>query len=65
MKLFKELSKIDKRFHDFYNENEIILKDVEDAYILSRHFPREYSKEEIEKMLEVLKKFKEAFKEWM
>ena len=25
-KLFKELARIDKKFHDFYEENEIILR---------------------------------------
>jgi HEPN domain-containing protein len=64
-KLFKELSKIDKGFYDFYKKNEIILKDVEDAYILSRYFPREYSKEEVEKMIYALKEFKEVFKRWI
>jgi len=64
-KLFKELARIDKKFHDFYEENEIILKDIEDAYILSRYFPRDYSKEEVDKMIEVLRKFKEVFKKWL
>ncbi|WP_457548507.1 HEPN domain-containing protein [Archaeoglobus sp.] len=64
-RLFKDLSKINKKFYNFYKENEIILKDVEDAYILSRYFPREYSKEEVKKMLDVLKKFREEFKEWI
>jgi len=43
----------------------LINKDIEDAYILSRYFPREYSKEEVEKMIEVLKRFKEEFKRWI
>ena len=33
--------------------------------ILSRYFLREYSKEEVKKMIEVLKRFKEEFKRWI
>ena len=64
-KLFSELSKINEKFWKFYKENEIILKDIEDAYILARYFPRKYSKEEVEEMVKVLEKFKEEFKEWL
>jgi HEPN domain-containing protein len=63
-KLFKEASKIDAEFRSFYEEHEIILKDVEDAYLLARYFPREYSKTEVEKMLKVMEEFKERFEKW-
>jgi len=65
IKLFKELAKIEKCFESFYKKNEIILKDIEDAYLLSRYFPREYSKEEVETMLSILEMFKEEFKRWI
>jgi len=64
-RLFKELSKIDKKFKEFYEKNEIILKLVEDAYLLARYFPRDYSKREVSKMIDVLKRFKEEFREWL
>jgi len=60
-KLFRELSKIDEDFMRFYQENEIILKDIEDAYILSKYFPREYSESEVK----ALDRFKERFKRWI
>ena len=63
--LFKGVSKIDERFFEFYKDNEIVVKVIEDAYILSRYYPREYSKEEISKMMEVLNRFKEVFKKWI
>ncbi len=63
-KLFSELSKLDKAFSEFYEENEIIIKDIEDSYILSRYLPRDYSEKEVETMIETLEKFKEKFKEW-
>ena len=64
-RLFKELSKIDKKFKEFYEKNEIILKLIEDAYLLARYFPRDYSKREVSKMIDVLNKFKEEFREWL
>jgi|GEM_PF-6627587 len=30
----------------------MVLKDIEDAYILSRYFPRVYSQREVEEMME-------------
>ncbi|MEM2614582.1 MAG: HEPN domain-containing protein, partial [Nitrososphaerota archaeon] len=62
---FNDLSKLDKAFLEFYEENEIIIKDIEDAYILSRYLPRDYSEKEVELMINTLEKFKERFKEWL
>jgi len=59
------LSKIDKKFKEFYEENEIVLKLIEDAYILARYFPRDYSDGEVSKMIDALKRFKEEFREWL
>ena len=64
-RLFREVSKISKEFEEFYLENEIILKDIEDAYVLSRYFPREYSESEVRKMFEALEKFKKVFGKWI
>ncbi|MEM4155905.1 MAG: HEPN domain-containing protein [Archaeoglobaceae archaeon] len=64
-RLFNDLSKLDKAFLEFYEENEIIIKDIEDAYILSRYLPRDYSEKEVELMINTLEKFKERFKEWL
>ncbi len=64
-KLFKELSKIDEEFINFYQNNEIILKDIEDAYILSRYYPREYSENEVKKMINTLDEFKKRFEKWI
>ena len=60
-RLFKEVSKIDKRLGEFYEKNEIVLKLIEDAYILARYFP----KGEVSKMIDVLKRFKKEFHEWL
>ncbi len=51
-------------FMDFYQEHEIILKNVEDAYLLARYFPGEYSQTEVQKMIEVLETFTERFRKW-
>lgn len=59
-RIFRELSKINEDFMNFYRE-----KDIEDAYILSRYFPREYSKTEVEAMISVLEEFKRRFKRWI
>ncbi|MEM1658018.1 MAG: HEPN domain-containing protein [Candidatus Jordarchaeales archaeon] len=64
-KLFSELANLNNDFQAFFEDNEIILRDIEDAYILSRYFPRDYSKREVEAMLNTLKKFKEKFREWI
>lgn len=66
-KLFKEISKLDSKFFSFYETNKIILilKNVEDAYLLARYFPREYSKSEVTKMLDVLDEFKRVFEKWI
>jgi len=64
-KLFKEISKLDSKFWNFYEGNEIILKNVEDAYLLARYFPREYSRSEVTKMLNVLDEFKRVFGKWI
>ncbi|ADC64911.1 HEPN domain protein [Ferroglobus placidus DSM 10642] len=64
-KLFEQASSIDEKFRDFYYKNEIILKDIEDSYVLARYLPREYSESEVGKMFEILRKFKEEFKEWI
>ena len=61
LKLFRELSALSQDFMDFYQEHEIILKNVEDAYLLARYFPREYSQTEVQKMIEVLENFTERF----
>jgi DNA polymerase III delta prime subunit len=42
-----------------------VLKDIEDAYILSRYFPRIYSKKEIEEMMRSLEEFKRRFEKWL
>ena len=65
MKLFRELSAISQDFINFYNENEIILKNIEDAYLLARYFPREYSRSEVQKMIEVLESFAGRFRNWI
>jgi HEPN domain-containing protein len=64
-KLFQELGKLDESFKEFYEEKEIVLKDIEDAYILSRYFPRIYSKKEIEEMVRSLEEFKRRFEKWL
>jgi len=64
-KLFHELGKLDESFKEFYEEREIVLKDIEDAYILSRYFPRAYSQREVEEMMETLEEFKRRFGKWL
>ncbi|MGC9069347.1 MAG: HEPN domain-containing protein [Thermoprotei archaeon] len=57
--------KIDNGFKDYFDENKIIIKSIEDAYILSRYHPREYSKKEAEEMMKILLKFIDKFKKWI
>jgi len=64
-RLFQELGQLDESFNEFYREKELILKAIEDAYILSRYFPRTYSKREVGEMLKVLGEFKRRFGEWL
>jgi len=64
-RLFSELMRIDNEFKNFFDENEIIIKSIEDAYILSRYYPREYSKKEAEEMMKILLKFIDKFKKWI
>jgi HEPN domain-containing protein len=64
-KLFQELGRLDESFKEFYEEKEIVLKDIEDAYILSRYFPRTYSQREVEEMMETLEEFKRRFGKWL
>lgn len=64
-KLFMDLSRIDTSFSEFYNENELAIKNVEDAYILSRYLPRDYSAKEVKFMLDLLEKFKKRFEKWL
>ncbi len=64
-KLFEYASNVDKKFEEFYSKNEIILKDIEDAYILARYLPRDYSENEVKKMIDTLEKFKGEFRKWI
>ncbi|RLE42514.1 hypothetical protein DRJ19_03985 [Candidatus Woesearchaeota archaeon] len=63
-KLFEELSKIDEKALEFYKENKITLKILEEAYIASRYYYRLYEKDEAEDMKTVVEKFFEKFGIW-
>ncbi|HLI45777.1 MAG TPA: HEPN domain-containing protein [Geobacterales bacterium] len=64
-RLFSDLFKIGGEFKKFYEENELVIKLIEDAYILSIYYPREYSKNEVEIMFKLLSDFINKLKEWI
>lgn len=53
-KLINELAEVyeSKDILEFYQENALQFRCLEDAYITSRYFPREFKKEEIQKMID-------------
>lgn len=53
-KLFNELAEVyeSKNILEFYREHSLQFRGLEDAYITSRYFPREFNKEEIQKIIE-------------
>jgi HEPN domain-containing protein len=57
-KLFDELSEIynSKEIKNFYEDHILEFKALEDAYITSRYFPREFEKIEVEKIIEFAQK---------
>jgi len=63
-KLFNELASLDISFKQFYEKHELVLKHLEDSYILSRYLPREYNKAEVAEMLKVLDRFREELGKW-
>ena len=63
--LFHELSKIDEKAKKFYEDYADVLDLVEEVYITVRYFGKEYSEKSAKRALEVLDRFKEAFKEWL
>jgi HEPN domain-containing protein len=57
-KLFDELSEIynNEEIKNFYENHILEFKTLEDAYITSRYFPREFEKVEAEKIIEFAQK---------
>jgi len=57
-KLFDELSEIynNEEIKNFYENHILEFKALEDAYITSRYFPREFEKVEAEKIIEFAQK---------
>ncbi len=56
-KLINELAEVYESIDtlEFYRENSLQFRIIEDAYITSRYFPREFKKEEIQKIIEFTK----------
>ena len=63
--LFHELAKVDSRAEKFYEDNADTFDLLEEAYITARYLGKEYSRKSAEKALDLLKKFKEEFREWL
>ncbi len=62
--LFKDLLRLygDCGLKDFYRVYSDKLRILSDAYILSRYIPVEYDREEVQDMINVVKKLMEVFK---
>jgi len=63
--LFAELSKIVKNAAEFYERYAEYFDLMEEAYITVRYLGKEYSTRSAEKVLAVLKEFKEVFGKWL
>lgn len=63
--LFSALSRIDARASNFYDKYSDILDLPEDAYIAVRYLGKDYSVRSAEKVLSLLKEFKEVFRGWL
>ncbi len=63
--LFEALDRIVDGALEFYKENSGVFDLIEDAYISMRYMGRRYSNRSAEKAVELLKRFKEAFKRWV
>ena len=59
------LAKVNDNAKRFYEENADVFDLLEEAYITARYLGKEYSKKSAERALNLLKKFKEEFKEWL
>ncbi len=57
-RLFNELAEVyeTKEILEFYKEHSLEFRGLEDAYITSRCFPKEFNKDEIQKIIEFAKK---------
>jgi len=63
--LFTALSSVASEATRFYEDYSDVLDLLEDAYIAVRYLGREYSMKSAEKVLKLIKMFKEVFKEWL
>ena len=63
--LFEELSSLDPRYREFYEEYADVIDLLEEAYITSRYLDKEYSEKSAKKALDLLVEFKEQFKQWL
>jgi len=63
--LFQALSKVDSRAVEFYDEYSDVLDLIEESYITARYIGKEYSSKSARKAIDVLKKFKEVFRNWL
>jgi HEPN domain-containing protein len=61
--LFEVLRNVVEGAKKFYEENVELFEILEDSYVGVRYLGREYSRNTAEKVLRVLDKFKEAFKD--
>jgi len=67
VQLIKMLSEAyeSKEIHDYLKENELFFDDLSDAYFTSRYFPKEFSKNLIEKLIDNYKNFIKFLEERM
>ncbi|MGB9600001.1 MAG: HEPN domain-containing protein [Myxococcota bacterium] len=56
--LIKEISEVynNKKIREFYKEHALEFRTLEDAYITSRYIPREFNKEETQKIMKFSEK---------
>jgi HEPN domain-containing protein len=67
VQLIKMLSEAyeSKEIHDYLKENELFFDDLSDAYFTSRYFPKEFSKNLVEKLIDNYKNFIKFLEERM
>jgi HEPN domain-containing protein len=67
VQLIKMLSEAyeSKEIHDYLKENELFFDDLSDAYFTSRYFPKEFSKNLLEKLIDNYKNFIKFLEERM
>ena len=60
--LINEVGKLCPDIKELMKENPSVIGNIESAYILSRYFPTEFSKEEVEEMVEFFELCKKVIK---